>query len=423
MSIRDIDECAYGLSECSHTCTNTNGSYTCGCPSGYFLETDNKRCNELNECSSSPCQNGGRCHDAVNQFSCSCQLGWLGTRCERDIDECLVTNHGCEHGCQNTPGSYTCGCRDGYLLNEDKRTCRDDDECENSSVCSHLCINTEGSYTCSCPNDLTLLPDGATCASSTSAPGEVLSTTTTQGGTDCRKSGCPDKEAQECVEVNAIYVCQCVVGYYLAEGGTRCKESTVYTGEITLATVNGNEAEFTEEGLGTPGSQEFIEMATLLEEAMNILLETGSLQDKFTGCKVRAFRQGSVIADFDVYFVEDADLSSSEVMDAILNGLSNNTLSGGNGAIVVIPTSLQVSSQATPATDQMWYNNPLYLSLLCVGCAVVVTVLIVGVVCLLTSPNRRRKMVISDSTVDMNMADMNGKAEGIDGPAAEDDKY
>ncbi|CAH1239253.1 VWDE [Branchiostoma lanceolatum] len=243
----------------------------------------------------------------------------IGAVDPEDIDECVLTNHGCEYQCANTPGGYGCACPEGHVVAAD--------------------------------------------------------------------------------------------------------ESLAFTGEITLTIVNGNEVVFTEEGLGTPGSQEFIEMATLLDEAIIALLHTGSLQDKFVGCKVKAFRQGSVIAEFDVYFVEDADLSSSEVMDAILNDLTNNTLSGENGVIVVIPSSLQVSSQATPATGQMWYNSPLYLSLLCVGCAVVVTVLIVGAVCLLTSPNRRRKMVISDSTVDINMADMNGKAEGIDGPAAEDDKY
>ncbi|KAI8515788.1 hypothetical protein Bbelb_066010 [Branchiostoma belcheri] len=399
----DIDECSYGLSECSHLCSNNVGSYTCDCPAGYRLGPDNKQCIELDECASTPCQNGGTCHDEINQFSCSCPLGWLGTFCERDPDECLVTNHGCEYECENTLGSYTCSCPEGFELKNDRKTCQDINECETTFVCTHICSNTEGSYTCSCPADLVLQPDGITC--------------------DCRKSGCPGKDAQECVEIDGNYVCQCIEGYYLAEGGTMCKELTVYEAMITLMTINGNEAVFTEGGLGTPGSDKFLDLAVLIEEVINAVYENSVLQDKYRGCKVVTFRQGSVIVDFELYVLEDAELSSSDLRDAILNGLSNNTLSGTNGVIVVIPSSLQVSSQATTAPDQMWYNNPLYLTLLCVGCAVVVTTLIVGAVCLLTSPKRRRKMVVRDSMVAMGMTDMTGKDQGIDGPATEDGKY
>ncbi|XP_066302632.1 uncharacterized protein [Branchiostoma lanceolatum] len=202
-----------------------------------------------------------------------------------------------------------------------------------------------------------------------------------------------------------------------------CKESAVYDATITLAMINGNEAVFTRGGLGTPGSPESLDLVILMEAVIDAAYESSDLEDQYRGCKVKAFRQGSVIVNFDLFFVEDADLSPSEVMDAIFNSLVNNTLSGGNGMIVAIPSSLQVSSQATTTTDQTWYNNPLYLSLLCVGCAVVVTVLIVGCICLLTSPKRRRKNSTSSSLVDMDMVDLNGKSEGVDGPAAEYGKY
>ncbi|XP_019613804.1 PREDICTED: von Willebrand factor D and EGF domain-containing protein-like isoform X2 [Branchiostoma belcheri] len=375
----DLDECLVGISECSHICVNTNGSYTCLCPQDLVLGPDGKACRDVDECLSTPCMHGGQCHNGDNQFTCTCPRGWIGEICEEDINECVLTNHGCEYQCTNTPGGYECVCPEGHVVAADGKSCE--------------------------------------------VPSEVLTTVTAQEITDCRKTGCPDKQTQECVEANGVHVCQCVAGYYLAEGGTLCKESTAFTGEITLTTFNGNKAVFTADGLGTPGSREFIEMATLLEEALNTILQSSSLQDKFLGCKVKTFRQGSVIAEFEIYVVEDAGLSPSDVMDAILNGLSNNTISGTNGVIVVIPSSLQVSSQATDAPDQMWYNNPMYLTLLCVGCAVLVTTLIVGAVCLLTSPKRRRKMVVRDSMADMGMTDMTGKDQGIDGPATEDDKY
>ena len=40
----DIDECAVGIDSCAHTCTNTVGSYTCSCRSGYRLASDGWTC-------------------------------------------------------------------------------------------------------------------------------------------------------------------------------------------------------------------------------------------------------------------------------------------------------------------------------------------------------------------------------------------
>ena len=37
----DIDECAEGISGCTHRSVNTEGTYYCTCPSGYELFTTN----------------------------------------------------------------------------------------------------------------------------------------------------------------------------------------------------------------------------------------------------------------------------------------------------------------------------------------------------------------------------------------------
>ena len=40
-----------------------------------------------------------------------------------DVDECIDSNGGCAQICNNTVGSFTCRCNEGYLLNCDEISC------------------------------------------------------------------------------------------------------------------------------------------------------------------------------------------------------------------------------------------------------------------------------------------------------------
>ena len=40
----DINECATNNGQCSQICTNSIGSFTCSCESGYLLNADNLTC-------------------------------------------------------------------------------------------------------------------------------------------------------------------------------------------------------------------------------------------------------------------------------------------------------------------------------------------------------------------------------------------
>uniref|UniRef100_A0A182J2V4 Sushi domain-containing protein n=1 Tax=Anopheles atroparvus TaxID=41427 RepID=A0A182J2V4_ANOAO len=157
----DINECTeYGEDVCEYGCSNTIGSFTCKCPRGLRV-TDNNKCMDVNECllrnGHGPCQD--TCINTWSSYRCTCD-GLPGTRlapdghsCE-DIDECTVGNGGCSHTCLNTLGRAFCVCPEGYMLDEDWKTCVDVDECANQHSmprehrCPGRCVNTVGSYRC-----------------------------------------------------------------------------------------------------------------------------------------------------------------------------------------------------------------------------------------------------------------------------------
>lgn len=43
-----------------------------------------------------------------------------------EFDECKTTDHGCEHECVNTLGTYECACKIGYELHSDGKHCEGD---------------------------------------------------------------------------------------------------------------------------------------------------------------------------------------------------------------------------------------------------------------------------------------------------------
>jgi len=68
--------------------TGTKPYYQCQCSSGWKSGAAGKCEINMQECASKPCMNGGACSDKVSGFSCACLTGFVGNRCETDVDEC-----------------------------------------------------------------------------------------------------------------------------------------------------------------------------------------------------------------------------------------------------------------------------------------------------------------------------------------------
>uniref|UniRef100_A0A671T9U2 Metalloendopeptidase n=1 Tax=Sinocyclocheilus anshuiensis TaxID=1608454 RepID=A0A671T9U2_9TELE len=57
-----------------------------------------------------------------------------------DKDECSKENGGCQHECVNTFGSYSCQCRSGFVLHENKHDCKE-------AGCDHVVNSVSGTIT------------------------------------------------------------------------------------------------------------------------------------------------------------------------------------------------------------------------------------------------------------------------------------
>ena len=100
-------------------------SFSCVCMAGY---SGSDCADDVNECDSTPCDNGGACTEGIDEYTCDCQPGFDGNRCQTDIDECHsrpCANRGaCDHqatfvaGYSETadpePGTYSCTCAGGF---------------------------------------------------------------------------------------------------------------------------------------------------------------------------------------------------------------------------------------------------------------------------------------------------------------------
>ena len=236
---RDVNECLLDPNICrGGSCVNTDGSFTCVCPTGLTLDNSGRECLDLRRESCYMESHSGQCSAEVggvySRQLCCCTLGegW-GQHCSqcprpgtegfnqlcsqgygyvdsRDVNECRVFPGICRNGrCKNSLGSYSCRCHQGFALDEDGFHCVDIDECEIlRGVCGNgSCLNTEGSFTCSCNQGFEITPMMQVCMDVNECE---VDRSLCRGG--------------ECFNTPGSFLCQCPPGHELTGDGTSCKD-------------------------------------------------------------------------------------------------------------------------------------------------------------------------------------------------------
>ncbi|XP_035518063.1 matrilin-4 [Morone saxatilis] len=137
--------------------------------------------------------------DLIHQFGLQFQDKLCG------MDLCLESDHGCEHICESSPGSYHCLCLPGYTLNDDGKTCAAIDLCtEGKHDCEQICVSAPGVFTCDCNEGYTLNEDKKTCT-----PIDLCA----EGKHDCE---------QICISAPGVFTCDCNKGFKLNKDKKTC---------------------------------------------------------------------------------------------------------------------------------------------------------------------------------------------------------
>lgn len=60
-----------------------------------------------------PCEHAGKCINTKGSFQCKCQQGFVGGRCELDVNECLSNPCQNDATCLDQIGGFHCICMAG----------------------------------------------------------------------------------------------------------------------------------------------------------------------------------------------------------------------------------------------------------------------------------------------------------------------
>uniref|UniRef100_A0A3Q3KFA0 Delta-like protein n=1 Tax=Mastacembelus armatus TaxID=205130 RepID=A0A3Q3KFA0_9TELE len=231
----NINDCASSPCTNGGTCIDGINSFKCFCPDGW----EGSLCDvDVNECSRNPCQNGGQCVDLLNDFYCNCVDNWKGKTCHSRESQCDSTT--CSNGgtCYDHGDSFLCSCPSGWggsTCNTAKNSTCDSGPCENGGTC----VGGGDSFTCICKDGW----KGPTCA---------------QNVDDCNPHPCYNGGV--CVDGVNWFRCECAPGFAGPDcriNIDECQSSPCAEGSTCVDEINGYRC-ICPPGHAGPRCQEFI---------------------------------------------------------------------------------------------------------------------------------------------------------------------
>ncbi|KAG7462857.1 hypothetical protein MATL_G00189190 [Megalops atlanticus] len=235
--------------------SQAGGQFTCECQEGFT----GTYCHEnINDCESNPCRNGGTCIDKVSVYQCICADGWEGVHCETNIDDC--STRPCHNGgtCQDVVNDFYCECKDewkGKTCHSRESQC-DEATCNNGGTCYDegdtfkcMCASGWEGATCNIAKNSSCLPNpcenGGTCVVSGDSFTCVCKegwegNTCTQNTNDCNPHPCYNSGT--CVDGDNWYRCECAPGFAGPDcriNINECQSSPCAFGSTCVDEING----------------------------------------------------------------------------------------------------------------------------------------------------------------------------------------
>uniref|UniRef100_A0A667ZML7 Delta-like protein n=1 Tax=Myripristis murdjan TaxID=586833 RepID=A0A667ZML7_9TELE len=213
----NINDCESNPCRNGGTCIDKVSVYQCICGDGW--EGDHCEIN-IDDCSTNPCHNGGTCRDLVTDFFCECKNGWKGKTChsrESQCDEATCNNGGT---CHDEGDTFQCKCSPGWegtTCNIAKNSSCLPNPCENGGTC----VVSGDSFTCVCKEGW----EGPTC---------------TQSEFACGRDGCYNSGT--CVDGDNWYRCECAPGFAGPDcriNINECQSSPCAFGSTCMDEING----------------------------------------------------------------------------------------------------------------------------------------------------------------------------------------
>ncbi|XP_024147138.2 thrombomodulin [Oryzias melastigma] len=201
---------------CTQGCERQGDRYVCTCEKGFRLELDDKSCVDINECQEEPslCANEGEeCQNTLGSYKCGCMIGLE----EEDgvcvnVSICML----CEHlQCEKVNWVYQCACREGFRVSPTDPT-----------MCEKHCSTRDCEAEC-IPNT----GQEATSAEQCYCP-EGYITDTRNGTVVCTDINECEQEKMcdhHCENLFGGYRCSCNDGFELQDHGSCVPLDVTYT--------------------------------------------------------------------------------------------------------------------------------------------------------------------------------------------------